>query len=56
MRRAGAAIGADARVTVRALVCLAVLGIAASTGPFPYPQVAAVALVVLCLDWARRKQ
>lgn len=55
LRRAGAAVGADARVSFRVLVALAALGIAASTGPFPAPQVAAVALVILSIDWARTR-
>ena len=53
IRRATAAVGADARVTLRVLVALAVLGIAGSTGPMPWPQVAAIALVYMRFVYRR---
>lgn len=56
VRRAGAVIGADARVPFRLLLTLAVAAACASTAPTPFGQIAVVAVVLIALDVARMKR
>lgn len=45
--------GTDARLTLRLLVALLVVGLAGSTAPIPFNLVFAVALVVVVIEVAR---
>lgn len=54
-RRVGAAVGADARVTFRAIVFLAVAAIVVSLAPTPWSAIGTIALIGLAIDWARTK-
>lgn len=53
--RASAAIGADARVTLRTIVFLIVAVVSVSFAETPWTQIGTVALLGLALDWARTK-
>lgn len=55
LRRAGAAIGADARVTFRTIVFLTLAVVSVSFAGTPWAQIGTVALLGLALDWARTK-
>ena len=56
LRRAGAAIGADARVPLRLMIFLLVSVLAMSTAPTPWVQVGVVALLGIALDIARMRR
>lgn len=53
--RAANAVGADARVHLRALLAMVVIATGVNTADPPWAQVSTVALVILALDWARTK-
>ena len=55
LHRASATIGADARVTLRAIVLLTVAVVSVSFAETPWAQIGTVALLGLALDWARTK-
>lgn len=55
-RRAASAVGADARVSIRALICLLVAGVSISLAPAPWAAIGMAALLILALDWARTKR
>lgn len=55
LRRAGAAIGADARVTFRTIVFLILAVVSVSFAETPWTQIGTIALLGLALDWARTK-
>jgi len=56
VRRVGAAIGADGRVTLRLMVFLTAAVIGSSTAPTPWAQVALVALLGIAIDIARMRR
>lgn len=56
MHRAGAAIGADNRVTVRALVFFVLIVVGLSFAPAPWAQVGLVGTMLLAFDWIRARR
>jgi hypothetical protein len=55
-KRIGAAVGADHRVTVRVMVFLALAVLGSSQAPFPWAQIALLAVLGIGLDIARTRR